>query len=153
YTRAFVTGGSPGLGNVTLPKDSSHQFSAAGRSWQLDPTGSVSWPAGNGFWTSSNAGVATVNASGLVTAVGYGVATIRYRPTTPASNYLLTHSFMTEGIAATVTVPAPPPAPLVIDSITVNTALPIMVAGGYQLTAHLAPGDDAGVTWQFMVIY
>jgi hypothetical protein len=91
--------------------------------------------------------------TGLATAVGYGTATIRYRPLTPDYDYLLTHGFMLTGISTTVTVPQPPPAALVIDSIGLNTALPITLGGSYQLTAHLAPGDDTGVTYQFMIIY
>jgi uncharacterized protein YjdB len=89
-------------------------------------------------WTSSNNGVATVNANGLVTAVAPGTATI---------------TATSEGRSgtSTVTVTAPPPAPVASVSVTPPTA-EVQTGGTVQLTA--TPRDAAGnplagrtVTW------
>ncbi|MEW5931019.1 MAG: Ig-like domain-containing protein [Gemmatimonadota bacterium] len=89
-------------------------------------------------WTSSNAGVATVDANGLVTAVAPGTATIT------ATSEGRTGS-------STVTVVAPPPAPVASVSVTPPTA-EVQTGGTVQLTA--TPRDAAGnplsgrtVTW------
>jgi uncharacterized protein YjdB len=89
-------------------------------------------------WTSSNPAVATVNASGLVTAVSPGTATI---------------TATSEGRTgtSTITVVAPPPAPVASVSVTPPTA-EVQTGGTVQLTA--TPRDAAGnpltgrtVTW------
>ena len=86
-------------------------------------------------WTSDNAAVATVNASGLVTAVGVGTTTIRAT---------------SEGITGTATITVTPPPVASVD-VTPPTAS-IVVGATQQLTA--TPKDANGnaltgraVTW------
>ncbi len=90
-------------------------------------------------WESTAPGVATVDANGLVTAVAPGTATIRA---------------VSEGKigTSTITVTAPPPAPVASVSVTPPTA-EVQVGGTVQLTA--TPRDAAGnplagrpVTWE-----
>jgi uncharacterized protein YjdB len=90
-------------------------------------------------WESSNPSVATVDASGRVTAVAPGTATIR------ATSEGRTGT-------STITVTAPPPAPVASVSVS-PPAADIQVGGTVQLTA--TPRDAAGnpltgraVTWE-----
>ncbi len=79
-------------------------------------------------WTTSNAAVATVSPSGLVTAVSAGSATIR----AAASGF-------TGSLAVTVTAPAPTPgapAPATLATVTVSLSQSsILIGGSAQATA------------------
>ena len=90
-------------------------------------------------WTSSDAAVATVSESGLVTAVGQGSATI-----TATSNM-----DNTKKATCTVTV-NPPAAPIEVESISLKASTTIYIGGTETLSVTYTP-DDANtgkaITW------
>ena len=93
---------------------------------------SVSYPTIS--WTSSNTGVATVDANGKVTAVGNGTATITAK-TTDGTNISKT---------CTVTVRTP------VTGVTVSpTTLTLNVGGTYTLAKTISPSgaSNQNVTW------
>ena len=84
-------------------------------------------------WSSNNTGVATVNSSGLVTAVANGSATITV--TTADGGFTAT-------LAVTVTT--------AVTSVSLNTTSPRVAVGGtYQLVATVLPSgaSNKAVTW------
>jgi uncharacterized protein YjdB len=86
-------------------------------------------------WSTSNAAAATVNANGVVTAVGAGSATIT-----------ATCSGKTGSSAVTVTAPPPPP---VVTTVTVTPAAPSIVVGaGVTLQATVKDAQGNVMTGQ-----
>ena len=91
-------------------------------------------------WTSSNTGVATVDANGKVTAVAAGIATITVKTKDGEK---------TAPCIVTVNAPAPPTG-VKVTSVALNTAtLSLAVNDVAQLTATAKPDDasDKSVTW------
>lgn len=107
--------------------------------------------AGTASWTSSNTAVATVSASGLVSAVGAGETTISAVISGKTGGAALSvSSVTTSGVQAT-----PPEAPRSVPGTTVpNASRVIRVAAGSDLQSALnaaQPGDElrlaSGATW------
>ena len=106
---------APATGNIQ--QGQTIQLNATAR----DANGNV-MPGQTFSWTSDNSGIATVNSSGLVMAVGAGTATI-------------TASVSGVSGSATITVTVPPPPPPTVSSVSVSPA-----------TAGLQPGQTIQVT-------
>ena len=79
-------------------------------------------------WTSSNGAVASVNASGVVTGVGPGTATI---------------TATIEGVAGAATITVNPPRPAPVARVAVSAA-PATIVAGSTAQASAAPFDAAG---------
>jgi uncharacterized protein YjdB len=88
-------------------------------------------------WTSSNAGAASVNSSGLVTAVNAGSATI---------------SAFSEGQTGSSTVTVNAPAPVPVASVTVSPTAPSLTVGGsVQMSAVTRDGSGNVLTGRTIV--
>ena len=74
---AKLTVSDPGAPNTLALKDDNIPALRVGETWQAEYTFSPETADGSVTWSSSNTAVATVDANGLVTAVGYGVTTIK----------------------------------------------------------------------------
>ena len=90
-------------------------------------------------WSTSNANVATVSTTGMVTAIAQGTATI-----TATSNLDNTKSGT---CAITVNAPA---APIEVESISIKTATTIAIGGSETLSVTYTPSDantGKAITW------
>ena len=89
-------------------------------------------------WTSSNPAAATVDANGLVTAVGNGTAVIKAESTDGT------------GISASCTVTVVDPSKIPVSGIALDkTSLSLEATEDYQLTATISPANAAnkGLIW------
>ncbi len=97
----------------------------------VSSTVTLSASVSGGAWTSSDNSVATVNASGVVTGVSAGAATISYTSTTSCGSAFATHSITVTSVPAVASITG-----TAVMCASATTALSNSVAGGAWSSAN-----------------
>ncbi len=149
WSTPFVTGhnGTASFPAVTLQAGNTRTVQLGSFVKERGGTVGAGWAI-----VSSDAGVATMSGSGVISAIGTGTATITVTPTT-GSGFFLTSAFAASSRSVQVTVTAQPLAALVVQSITFDYSLPVTTAGSFEWEAEIGSGSAAGMTYRWVFEY